>query len=389
MNKDRLHIILFVALLVLLLAACKPTSVTETPLPGGTTVATYAVQTFVAQLTSSAGQTAVAQLTQIALNSPVVTPVPPALVTATLTLIPPSSTPIPGTPTPQPVPCNWVELVTNVTVDDGTLFQPDTPFTKTWRLKNIGSCAWTTGYALVFTGGDQLSGPVSILLNSVVEPGQTVDISIDLLAASTPGVYTGYWQLRDASGVLFGTGSDANAPFWVQIKVGPQLQIPYDFVSIVCAANWSTSNVVNLVCPSPNYDTVNGFVIVQSNPILENGATSTSPAIITYPSQGNGGMISGRYPAFQVRNGDRFKTAIGCLYQSLSCYVVFMLNYSVDNGPVLNLGTWSVTYTNHFRSLDIDLSPLAGQSVEFILTVFNNGNSTEDWAYWLMPAIYR
>ncbi len=212
---------------------------------------------------------------------------------------------------------------------------------------------------------------------------------MDLLAASAPGVYTGYWQLRNASGVLFGTGSDANLPFWVKIKVGQQLQVAYEFVSILCAANWNTSDTGQLGCPSPGYDTVNGFVYIEPEPILENGATAAQPAIITYPSQDSGGTISGVYPAFNVMDGDRFNTTIGCLFESFSCNVVFMLNYSVDGGPVQNLGTWAETYTKHNRALDIDLSPLAGKSVQFILTVINNGSPSDNWAFWLFPAIYR
>jgi hypothetical protein len=387
MNKNRLQPILYAAMIILILAACVPGTKTVTPLPGDAEISTAAVRTFIAQLTSSAGQTAVAQLTQIGLNG---TPIPVTPASATPTPIPPpTSTPIPATSTPTPVPCDWVEVVTSITVDDGTLFQPNNPFTKTWRLRNIGSCTWTPGYALVFTGGDQLNGPPSVPFTGYVAPGQTVDVSVDLIAAATPGVYTGYWQLRNASGVLFGTGSNANSPFWVKIKVGQKIRIVYEFVSILCAADWSTSSSGLISCPSQGYDTLNGFVLVEPQPILENGVTADEPAIITYPSQSSGGSISGKYPAFQVQNGDSFRTAIGCLYDTFNCNVLFMLNYRANGGPVQNIGTWSETYTNHFRTLDIDLSPLAGRSVEFILTVINNGGSTDNWAFWLMPAIYR
>jgi hypothetical protein len=389
MKKKQAHLISFIIILIILLAACKPLPRTATPLPGDAAVATSAVSTFIAQLTSSAGQTAVTQLTQIVQIKPVVTTTPPELIIATLSPIPPTPTPIPPTSTSVPVACDWVELIASITVPDGTLFQPGTPFTKTWRLKNIGSCTWTPDYALVFFNGDKLNGPDSVALSGDVLPGQTVDLSVNLLADNTPGTYTGYWELRNASGVFFGTGSNAEEPIWVNIKVGKQLQIAYEFVSIVCAAEWSSDSLANLPCPGLGYDSVNGFVMVQPHPVLEDGVAATNPAIITYPSQGTGGMISGRYPPFLVKDGDHFRTAIGCLYESLNCNVVFMLNFSSNNGPIQNLGTWTVSYNKHFQSLDIDLSPLAGQSVEFILTVLNNGNSTDDWAFWLMPAIYR
>jgi len=37
--------------------------------------------------------------------------------------------------------------------------------------------------------------------------------------------------------------------------------------------------------------------------------------------------------------------------------------------------------------LDVDLSSLAGKSVEFVLAVLANGPSFQDWAFWLAPRI--
>ena len=46
------------------------------------------------------------------------------------------------------------QFVADVTVPDGTRYDPGATFTKTWRLKNIGTCTWTTSYTLVFDSGD-------------------------------------------------------------------------------------------------------------------------------------------------------------------------------------------------------------------------------------------
>src|SRR5690349_5782138 len=54
------------------------------------------------------------------------------------------------TPTVGPAICDKVQFVADVTVPDGTNFPPKATFTKTWRLKNIGSCTWTTSYQIVF-----------------------------------------------------------------------------------------------------------------------------------------------------------------------------------------------------------------------------------------------
>jgi hypothetical protein len=69
--------------------------------------------------------------------------------------------------------------------------------------------------------------------------------------------------------------------------------------------------------------------------------------------------------------------------------VVFKLNYSANGGPVHTLGRWTESYNMRYRTLDVDLSSLAGQSVEFILTTATNSDTSDNWAFWLMPAIYR
>jgi hypothetical protein len=110
--------------------------------------------------------------------------------------------------------------VSDVTIPDGAEIDPGDSFTKTWRLRNNGSCTWTSSYSLIFDHGDSMGGPASQQLTSgVVEPGQSVDVSVDLTAPNTPGTYKGFWMLRNGSGVVFGIGAAANIAFWVQIVV--------------------------------------------------------------------------------------------------------------------------------------------------------------------------
>jgi hypothetical protein len=55
-------------------------------------------------------------------------------------------------------------------------------FAKIWRIKNTGTCVWSTGYTLAFYSGEQMSGQPSIPLVSVVQPGDTIDLRVDLVA---------------------------------------------------------------------------------------------------------------------------------------------------------------------------------------------------------------
>ncbi|MCX6066560.1 MAG: NBR1-Ig-like domain-containing protein, partial [Chloroflexi bacterium] len=89
---------------------------------------------------------------------------------------------------------------------DGTLLDPGQLFTKTWQLKNTGSCAWSSGYRLIFSGGDQMGSNVSIPLGREVAPGEIANISVDLLAPAFSGHYRGLWLLKNPQGKTFGTG---------------------------------------------------------------------------------------------------------------------------------------------------------------------------------------
>jgi hypothetical protein len=163
---------------------------------------------------------AIVQQTMIALTqtAPTNTPVP-----ATATPLPPTNTAVPtATIVPSATPfsaCDWVAFIKDVTIPDGTTFQPGETFVKTWRIKNRGTCTWTQDYALVFTGGSQMGAATAIRLPGIVNPGQTIDVSVTFTAPSTPGNYVSYWMLRNASGVLFGSGDRASTPFYADISV--------------------------------------------------------------------------------------------------------------------------------------------------------------------------
>ena len=139
------------------------------------------------------------------------------------TNLPPTPTPIPPTvavtPTILPVLIDAAEFITDVTISDGTRLSPGESFVKTWRLRNSGTTTWTSAYSLVFANGSQMNGLALIPLSRIVSPGGEIDVSVILAAPKSPGTYKGYWELRSASGILFGVGPKAEKPFSVSIKV--------------------------------------------------------------------------------------------------------------------------------------------------------------------------
>jgi uncharacterized protein YkwD len=106
----------------------------------------------------------------------------------------------------------------DVTVPDNTSFRQDTAFTKTWRIRNEGTCAWGPSYALVFAGGDILNGPPSSPLPAV-QPGDFVNISVNLTAPHNGGTYTSYWEFQNPQGQRFGVNSQGQDLIWVKIAV--------------------------------------------------------------------------------------------------------------------------------------------------------------------------
>jgi hypothetical protein len=122
-------------------------------------------------------------------------------------------TPVTGTPgTSVPtatatfgaVGCNNAAFVADLTTPDGTKIKAGDTFTKTWRIKNTGTCAWNANYKFTFIGGD-LMGSDTTKIRRTVGVNATTDLSLDFVAPNAPGTYTGYWRMASDSGELFGT----------------------------------------------------------------------------------------------------------------------------------------------------------------------------------------
>ena len=160
---------------------------------------TQAYQTVEARLTEAASKTPAASPT----SDPTDTPGNEATST--------SSTPLATTaPPPTSAPTSAVKLCE---------MSPGQTFTKVWRLRNVGTCSWSKNYVIAVFSGEGMSAPNSVPMPKAIDPGQTVDISVDLVAPTTAGTYQGNWKLKNASGSWFGIGPNGGSPFWVRIVV--------------------------------------------------------------------------------------------------------------------------------------------------------------------------
>jgi hypothetical protein len=142
--------------------------------------------------------------------------------TATPALPPPddaTSPPASTEETPRLACDDRAAFVDDITIRDYTVLPAGEAFIKTWRLQNVGTCSWSEEYALVFFGGERMGAPDSLPLNYHVLSGETIDLSIDLVAPLEPGTHQGFWRLSDPDGVLFGIGANGSESFWVRIVV--------------------------------------------------------------------------------------------------------------------------------------------------------------------------
>jgi hypothetical protein len=314
------------------------------------------------------------------------------LPTITFPTIPPATTAPTFTPTTKPLPaipttyCDWAAYISDVSVPDGTIFAPGGQFTKTWRLQNIGTCSWTPSYALVFSNGNTMGGPTVVALTSNVNPGQAVDVSVNLTAPAIEGSYRGYWVLRNASGTIFGLGSTARDPFYVDIKVVGGMTTMYDLAGKYCEADW-VSGAGDLHCGYTNEK--KGYAMLVDRPRLENGQKYDGLGILMVPENVTNGYLKGYYQPFSVQRGDRFRAIINCEYQANGCNVVFRLDYQIGNSQPQTIWQFIEAYEGQYYTVDTDLSPLAGYQVKFILTVLSNGSPANDRAVWVAPRIDR
>ncbi len=121
----------------------------------------------------------------------------------------------------QVLPCNRAAPGNpiDITIPDDSAFRPGEPFSKTWRLVNAGDCPWTADYTLVWFSGERLGANLTYPFTETIPPGDSIDLTVDMVAPQKPGSHQSTWKLKAKDGSLFGLGPNGDAPFWVRIVV--------------------------------------------------------------------------------------------------------------------------------------------------------------------------
>lgn len=201
-------------LTAMLVAACGPSATPSEPTADVAAIRTSAASTVVSQftLTAAAFTPTTAPVTD--------TPEPEG--TATETSVPVAQvTNAEGTTVALCDKYAWDPNTVDVNVPDNTVMSPGQEFIKTWKIKNIGTCAWGEGYELVFSysslpNDDALDG-VAQPLGASIASQQEVEVSVQFTAPDLPGTYFSVWTMENPAGIAF-SGND-NKSLYVQIVV--------------------------------------------------------------------------------------------------------------------------------------------------------------------------
>ncbi len=233
MKKMNKFVIMLIAVMVtLVVVACKPEAVQTEQFEMEVQVRVEETRNAVA--TQSAIETYAAQLT--ALSMPTETPIPTEIPTLeptptesapTAVVFPVGTATATNTPEPTAVSgdepgtqCLQMQLITDGALSPGSVLAPGTTFSKTWTIKNIGTCTWTDNYDLILIAGEAFGTNGRADIDHEVAPGETIEVSLtNLVAPDTAGTYSSFWMLSHPNGARFGHGPNRSVSLSFKIEV--------------------------------------------------------------------------------------------------------------------------------------------------------------------------
>ncbi len=216
------------------------------------------------------------------------TPEPTSTITNTVTPVP-SNTPAQSSPTlPQATKvvsnntangCNDALYVSDVTIPDGTTINAGDSFTKTWSLKNTGTCNWDKKYKLVYISGEKMGASDTTLANDV-NVGKSGNISVEMKAPTSTGTYYSYWQMADSAGNRFG------GRVYVMIKVGKAGTATATKTGV---ANTSTVTATTAATVADTATAVNTATEVNTATQIPTSTETNIPVVETTETESTGG----------------------------------------------------------------------------------------------------
>ncbi len=113
------------------------------------------------------------------------------------------------------------QFVANSNITNGQIFEPEAHFDVEWTLENTGDCSWQSGYSFKQLGGEISVTAAVLSIGTVVAPGETVMLAVEMQAPDHAGTYISAWKMVADNDQVFGQSSPPNSPARVAIKVIP------------------------------------------------------------------------------------------------------------------------------------------------------------------------
>jgi len=243
-------------LITLMVSGCNPQAATEPAVP-----------------TSTATITQAPAATELPISeTPAVTDTPATEIT------PAGATPTAETPRPtnEPNCTNSAVFVSDVTIPDNTTVGVGTPFTKTWRVSNTGTCIWGADYTLTHYSDERMNAPASVPL-AVTYPGQTADISVNLTAPNSTGNHRANFVIKNPAGLIMKVNDDSR--LWLIINVTTDITNATavsgsgsGLVTATCAFSSEPANITETINAINAYRTENGLPAYTTNSQLARAA---------------------------------------------------------------------------------------------------------------------
>ena len=180
-------------------------------------------------------------------------------------------------------------------------------------------------------------------------------------------------------------------PDLLPVKFPKPGTVVLDFVALVCNARW-TNGAFDLPCPGNRDNIAEGYISSTDNAVAEGMIPVAAPVLIALPGLGgeHGAGLFGHYPPLTIQSNDTFHAILAC-QENADCNVVFALNYFDTQGNYHHDTGWS--WQHRFGDgpvpVQVDLSALAGQTVELTLVVLDQGTPQNDWVLWIYPYVAR
>lgn len=168
---------------------------------------------------------------------------------------------------------NAMAFVANLSYDDADMsnppiINPGVSFAKGWRIRNVGTCRWQYSYYMKYAYGNvpeaQMEGqPTS--LPGQVDPGQEVDIYVNLVAPQASGTYQGFWNIFSSRNIPFGE------TVWVGITVNSSVPLPPVGAPFISSFYFNPTTIMTNQCAIVYWEvtgSINSTDLLQGNNIV-------------------------------------------------------------------------------------------------------------------------